>query len=203
MREQAFLRRCTSLPWLTLFVLGAALVLYLWPRAADAFIFDRSALAEGQLWRLLTGHLVHLSAPHLIMDGAAFCIVAAAIERAGRPLGPLLLMLGAGIGGFLWWLLPQVAFYGGLSGINYGLFVYAAITLPAPRSRGRRAGQVAAGALAVKVMLEIGMQATWSCLPAQGFVPLPQSHAAGIIIVLLYWAGSSISHMLPFSCLSH
>jgi len=186
------LKERSRFPWLTLFCLSAATALYLQPEAAAAFVFDRSALARGQVWRLLTGHLVHWTAPHLLVDGAAFAIVAAALERARRPLGALLFIHAAGIGGFLWWGLPEMAFYGGLSGIGYGLFIYAALALPDPCSRWRRAGQVAAGAAAVKVLLEIGLHAA---LPAQGFVPLPQSHAAGIIIALLYRAcENALSH---------
>ena len=192
MRAQAFIRRPRKIPWITLLLSTAAVALYLLPWAAAVFIFDRSALDQGQLWRLLTGHLVHLSAAHLIVDAAAFGIVAGAIERAGRPLGSLLFALTAGIGLFLWWRLPQMAVYGGLSGIGYGLLIYATLTLPGIRSRWRRPAQIAASMVALKVFLEIGMQTAWSPMPAQGFVPLPQSHAAGIAIALLYLAWEKV-----------
>jgi rhomboid family GlyGly-CTERM serine protease len=185
---QAYLRRRRALPRLAMLSLSAATLLYLWPEAAAACIYDRAAIARGELWRLLTGHLVHFTALHLFSDGAAFGIAAAAIERSGRPLGRLLFILGAGIGVVLWWCLPQMAFYGGLSGIGYGLFVYAALALPDPRSRWRRPAQIAAAAIVLKVLLETGMKTPRPFIPAQGFVPVPLSHAVGVVIALLFYA---------------
>jgi len=37
--------------------------------------FERSAIASGQFWRLLTGHLVHLGVSHYFLNAAGLVLV--------------------------------------------------------------------------------------------------------------------------------
>lgn len=43
--------------------------------------YDRRAVLDGELWRLLTGNLVHWSLPHFTLDLGAFFIVGLLWER--------------------------------------------------------------------------------------------------------------------------
>ena len=66
-RDQGGLRQpWSNLPWFTLLLAGAAVLIYLVAGPAPAgLLFDRAALANGEVWRLLTGHLVHSDPAHL------------------------------------------------------------------------------------------------------------------------------------------
>lgn len=40
--------------------------------AGELLQYDRQAIADGQLWRVVTGHLVHIGLEHLAWDAAVF-----------------------------------------------------------------------------------------------------------------------------------
>jgi rhomboid family GlyGly-CTERM serine protease len=91
--------------------------------------YDRSALANGELWRLLSGHFVHLSLAHLIMNLAALAALAllfsATLKAADWVLIALAsaLAIDAGLYGFH----PDIAWYVGLSGILHGFWLGGAL----------------------------------------------------------------------------
>ncbi|HEX7718277.1 MAG TPA: rhomboid family intramembrane serine protease, partial [Woeseiaceae bacterium] len=37
--------------------------------------FERTAIADGEPWRLVTGHFVHLGAAHMLMNAAALLLL--------------------------------------------------------------------------------------------------------------------------------
>jgi rhomboid family GlyGly-CTERM serine protease len=91
--------------------------------------FERDAIAAGQWWRLVTGHLIHLGWSHWALNLAGLAILGLAF-RASRPTrrfdadckssarpvaGLVILMLGTGIGLFL--LNSELGWYRGLSGV--------------------------------------------------------------------------------------
>jgi len=115
------------LPWHTFMLLLIAFVLFLFAGpASEALVFDRQAIMQGELWRLLTGHWVHGDWEHLAWNLMAFGILGWMIETS---LGHLKLYtaLIAGIcvvNAWLWLFIPTLDFYCGLSGIlNTLLFV--------------------------------------------------------------------------------
>jgi rhomboid family GlyGly-CTERM serine protease len=81
--------------------------------------YDRSAIAAGGWWRLLTAHIVHLDLHHLILnelglgaDVVAVCQDFDAVEWCASCLsGALAISCG------LWWLSPKVSWYVGASGV--------------------------------------------------------------------------------------
>lgn len=110
-------------PWRTLLLTGLVLALYLFAGPApEALVYDRTAITGGEPWRLLTGHLVHSDADHALWDILALVLLGTLFE--GRLGGWLLLIITAGvvtIDVFLWWGLPEIVRYCGLSGILNGL----------------------------------------------------------------------------------
>src|SRR5690349_9713127 len=52
----------------------------------NALSYDRAALAEGQLWRLLTAHFVHLDAQHALLNGLGLVLMWALFARDYTPL---------------------------------------------------------------------------------------------------------------------
>ncbi len=94
-----------------------------------ALEWSRSALADGEGWRLLTGHLSHVHTAHLIGNVLALALLAALpLSGGGRfwwlVTAGCLLLTGAGL-----LLEPDpLATYRGLSGVSYGLWAAAACT---------------------------------------------------------------------------
>src|SRR5690554_4484950 len=102
--------------WRVLLALGAASLLAAFaPRAA--LRFERGLIAEGELWRLVTGHFAHLGPRHLALNLAGLLLVWFLV---GGTYGSLqwLFIVAACIAGMdlgFWWLGERLAWYVGLS----------------------------------------------------------------------------------------
>lgn len=120
----AYVRHLRQVPVVYPVVAVAALVIQLNPAWRGALLYDRAAVAGGELWRLWTGHLVHFGWPHFVADTG------------------LLLVLGWAFGPRHWWASwlgfglmppfiavalylfdPAMARYGGLSALDLGLLL--------------------------------------------------------------------------------
>ena len=115
------------LPWLYLAVVVVATVAVAVPAIRPALVYNRAAIAQGQLWRIWTGHIVHFGWPHGLADGSLFVVIGWALERSQRSFGHWsLLLLPAVVSISLFWFDPGMNIYGGLSGVNVGLLVFLA-----------------------------------------------------------------------------
>ena len=88
--------------------------------------FDRSAIEQGQLWRLLTCHLVHLNHWHMLLNlaGLVLCgyFFTDLLDRVR--FWSWLLFCGLVAGLALYFLDTGLQHYVGLSGILHGLLVF-------------------------------------------------------------------------------
>lgn len=104
----------------------AALAGLYWPGLWNACALDRDALLAGQVWRLWSGHLMHLDLRHAGMNLAALAVLSVAAMR-WRLLAPLLLtssLLMPALGLALLTALPGLHWYVGLSGLLHGWLVW-------------------------------------------------------------------------------
>lgn len=94
-----------------------------------ALRYERSAVLGGQLWRLLTAHLVHLGWMHLALNAAALLLVALLFGTRWRTRQWAALALAAALAVSLGLLLanPRLGWYVGLSGVAHGLFAAGAL----------------------------------------------------------------------------
>ena len=114
--------------WASLAVALGVLVIAALPALRDALLYRRPELAGGQLWRLWTGHLVHFGWRHLVADLAVFAAVGLWLESFAPQTARLFLVLAPpAISALLFVADPQLAFYGGLSGLGVGLLVLLAL----------------------------------------------------------------------------
>lgn len=106
-------------PWRTLILTSVALTLYFVAGPApEVWVYDRSAIAAGELWRLVTGHLVHADASHALWNIAALVLLGTLFEgRLGRWLTASLSAGVLAIDLWLWWGMPALTHYCGLSGL--------------------------------------------------------------------------------------
>ena len=97
--------------------------------AREAFRYDRSAIGGGEVFRLISGHFVHLGASHTVLNMVGLIIVWALTGRAfsiGRWLIVTALIIAIIDAGF-WLLLPRLEWYVGLSGLLHGMLVAGAV----------------------------------------------------------------------------
>jgi rhomboid family GlyGly-CTERM serine protease len=141
--------------------------------------YDRASIADGELWRLVTGHLVHLGLSHALMNIAALAVLTLVLARYLRPLDWLWLYLVSAfaIDGGLFWLSPNVVWYVGLSGVLHG--VWAGATVCAWREDKRPAAMLTALIL-IKLSYE-----TWF-----GPVPMTGAVADGPVIAVAHAYGA-------------
>jgi rhomboid family GlyGly-CTERM serine protease len=90
-----------------------------------AFAWDRSALDEGEFWRLATGHFVHLGWSHLALNLAGLALVTWITGKAYGALQWLVIaiMALAAIDAGFWFFYDELDWYVGLSGLLHGLLV--------------------------------------------------------------------------------
>lgn len=193
-------------PWTALIVALLAAVNLGWiigdtalaERVARALQFDRSAIAAGQIWRLVTCNLVHYSAAHFWLDLLPWAAIGLLF---GRPIGwrwPVATVAAAGaIGLGIWWLMPGMSIYRGFSGIDntaMALAIWAAWRSAEPARSARLIGvlpRVLVALVAVAWLAKITLEAVTG-LPAfaqAGLgdmgLPTPQAHWIGALVGLL------------------
>lgn len=164
-------------------VAASCTMVYLLPGLSDLLIYDRRAILSGELWRFLTGHLVHFSWGHLFFNLLGFVIAGWIVWRRGYSGFWILCVISSvAISGTLL-LQPEVIYFGGISGI-----VNAAIVFIAIRGLKERGGSrwlsisvliltIANSVLEVRTGLP-----TLDILSDRLFVPVPMSHLVGGLV---------------------
>jgi rhomboid family GlyGly-CTERM serine protease len=145
--------------------------------------YQRAPVERGELWRLLTGHLVHADSLHLGWNLVALLVIAAAVGPALEPRGwaavSLASALAAGVGVHA--LAPRVDAMLGLSAVLHG-------QLAAGAWRAARGGERAAWALLALLVAKLGAE-RWGPLPwsvaALGDRVAVEAHLYGSVAGLL------------------
>jgi len=154
---------------------------------SSAFIYDRNAIWRGEIWRLVTSHFVHFNSIHLIYNIIAFGIVGWIIESKGNKHFKLLYFVTAcSISAVLLAVKPDMVYFGGLSGIACGFFVYCALLCLHEHPPWRFISILSLIFISAKMGCEL--YSDGSILPYWGshdFIPVPISHIAGSISALI------------------
>lgn len=115
----------TGLPLNTLSIVFTCSLVSIFPEAHSVMLYDRDAIAEGEIWRLVSCNLVHFNHIHLLYNLLAFGIAGFIIERNRYPhFISFCFILSLIISLSIYILEPNMAFYGGLSGLTCGAIVY-------------------------------------------------------------------------------
>jgi rhomboid family GlyGly-CTERM serine protease len=114
--------------WLLLILLVLAAVLGLGDSVSELLRYDRGAIAAGGWWRLLTAHIVHLDAHHLILNELGLILVWSLFAQDYDPVEWCAIVLAGAlaISSGLWWLSPRVAWYVGASGVLHTMMAAGA-----------------------------------------------------------------------------
>jgi len=108
-------------------LLIAVLLLFGGETAREWLRFDRQGIRAGEVWRLVTGHFVHLGWPHFALNAAGLALVWTLVgDVFDRPHWLLIVVasiLTMDIG--LWLFDPELMWYVGLSGLLHGILAAA------------------------------------------------------------------------------
>lgn len=171
---------------LPLLVALPALAVWLAPASHAALLYDRTAILDGEIWRLWSGHWVHFSASHLVWNlvvllGTGFWLELRQpgsmlrFAAIGAPAIGLILLAGE----------PGMQTYGGLSGLATGVVTLLALV----QLRHRHTDRIAWIALLVLVALKSSFDfvsgvAWFAGFDPQLVRPSRLAHAAGMIVAL-------------------
>lgn len=144
-----------------------------------ALRYDRGAVATGEIWRLITGHLVHLGPSHLAMNVLALAILAFVLPALATWRQWLLSFIAAALFIDIGLLVfhPSVGWYVGLSGVLHGF--WAAGVVLAIHAR-----RFEAMPLAVLLLLKLGYEFLFGGIPLSGEV------AAGPVVSVAHAWGA-------------
>jgi rhomboid family GlyGly-CTERM serine protease len=176
-------------PVASLLLIVFAVAVYALPGSGEWLQYDRAALANLECWRLVTSHFSHWSGNHLFWDALAFAALGWFCERSGPAsfvrcvgLSALLIPLT------LWFALPQMATYRGLSGIDSALFALLATRVACQAASDRdwlklSVAALVSGGFAAKVGFELCTGTTLFVeSAAAGLIPVPLAHVIGGLV---------------------
>lgn len=169
-------------PWPLALGLAPLLLWLLLPEAALGWLeYRREEILAGELWRLLSGHWLHYSARHALLDGCALAALAYALGGARR-LALYLLLVAPPLSGLLLLAAPDMASYRGVSGLVMVLAGMLLRALWTTRPAWRPGVAAIALLLSGKILADaLGLGGDLVGLP-EGVRVAWQAHAAGLAL---------------------
>jgi rhomboid family GlyGly-CTERM serine protease len=167
-------------PWSSFLLILAMVVIHaVFRPMAEGLVFDRAAIAQGQVWRLVTGHMVHGDPVHLIANVGALFILGVLLETVLR-LGvkTFWTTVGLSIAAIdlaLWFWVPSLEIYCGFSGVLNAFFIVVVYGL------WKETGDSLLRWIAVAGLGKIAVE-TWggfAILPLSGLPSVTEAHFAG------------------------
>jgi rhomboid family GlyGly-CTERM serine protease len=174
-------------------IIVSAIVVSNVPRLSELFVYDRRAILNGELWRLLTAPLVHFSASHLFWDAAVFGAAGMTITASGfRGLWPVC-GFGTIVPGLIFLLSsPGLERYGGLSGAATGAVAYCCLCSARQPGRQRVIWLLILAGIGLKIIVETATDTpVFAQVGSISYRVLPSAHLLGFIgavaAIILYW----------------
>jgi rhomboid family GlyGly-CTERM serine protease len=167
-----------NIPILTLGLVALLFALHLLAPDRTLLFFSAADVRAGELWRALTGHLVHADAGHLLWNCLGLLVLGAIIERRSRLDWWLALLTGmASVDVLLLSPFSQLQYYCGLSGALNTLLLLALWG----EWRDSRSLWVAVLFLACVAKVVVELSSGDSLLTNISWPPYAWSHLAGLL----------------------
>jgi rhomboid family GlyGly-CTERM serine protease len=173
-------------PFRTLAICAGAVLIHFYPALRTLLIYDRTAIENGDLWRLITGNFVHLSVTHLVYNLVAFAIVGMIIELLGyRHFLILCLWASVFIGLIIYYSEPSLVYFAGLSGVVSAAATYQCLWGLFEKGVWRLLCSAVLMGIFVKISLELTFgKSLLFVVGGQMFIPVPLSHLTGAFAAL-------------------
>ena len=141
--------------------------------------YDREALIGGEYWRLVTGHLVHLSWGHVWLNLAALIVMAFLFDSlmTARDWIVATTASALAIDAGLFLFEPQVVWYVGLSGSLHGIMIVGAVAMLRSQSK-----------LAIALLVGVVCKLIWE--QTSGPIPFSEATSGGNVLVDAHFYGS-------------
>lgn len=165
--------------WLVVLVLATEFLLL-----GDALEYRR-ALLLSEPWRILTGHFVHLSLLHAMLNSVALLLLAQLFSNRLRSWEQWTVLACAplAISLVFWVAMPGLIWYRGLSGVLHALyFAGCVVWLLTSSGRARWLPIVALAGGAIKVLIEQPWDASYPWVNWLGAPVVPQAHLIGALV---------------------
>jgi len=196
-RARQYWQKVTGLPVISLLLGVISLFIYCLADI-EQVQYDRQAIAAGQIWRVFTCHFSHWSFDHFLWCTLVIIVMGGMAERLCRKgfVGTIVFSAPV-IALVVWWQLPVMVLYRGLSGVGSAVFIFVAVWLLRLRFyRGEWFGAFLAGGavflFSVKVLYEFSAKSTLFVSSVQLFTPVPLAHLVGglvgLLMVQLFWS---------------
>lgn len=115
-----------KLPFFTISLLAITAAIHLLAPDKSLLYFGTTEIAQGQIWRLLSGHMVHADVGHLLWNLLGLAVLGWLIERhSPRFLWAALIAGLAAVSALLLSSFSSLDYYCGLSGVLNSLLVVA------------------------------------------------------------------------------
>jgi rhomboid family GlyGly-CTERM serine protease len=142
-------------------------------------------LLPSEPWRLVTGHFVHISWLHTVLNCVALLLLERLFEgRLRRPEQWIVLAAAPLAVSLAFWIaLPELIWYRGLSGALHAFyFAGCVVWLGTASGRARWLPGAALAGGAIKVLLEQPWDATFPFQEWLGAAVVPQAHLIGALV---------------------
>ena len=157
----------------------------------EYFRYQQNLFESAQIWRLFTAHWVHVGWMHLLLNALGLVICVSLTHPGWSPARWLLYTasMAVGISVLLMLFNPEVPDYAGLSGVLFGLYLLAALSL---YSRDRLIAVLIIVAIVGKVLMEQFSFYDFNSGELIGARVIVDAHLYGLsmaIAIALVWAG--------------
>ena len=153
--------------------------------------YQQSWLSDGEYWRILSAHLVHVNWQHLVLNafGLILCMGITSPAWTIRRWVIYHIFLTLGISVLFTLLNPELQWYAGYSGVLYGIFLLAAIDL---YQRDKLIAAILLIAISAKIVLE---QVGYFAINSSDFIGVPviiDAHLYGLSLALSIALGERV-----------
>jgi rhomboid family GlyGly-CTERM serine protease len=165
----------------------------------EYFRYQQDAVQQGQLWRYVTAHWVHVGWLHLLLNGLGL-VICVSLTTPGWSVARWLLccvIMAVGISLLLMLFNPEVGDYAGLSGVLFGLYMLTGLDLYA---RDRLIAVLIIAAIVIKVLMEQFQFYDFNSGELIGARVIVDAHLYGLLIAIaiaLTWATYTMNLSQP------
>ncbi len=162
----------------------------------EIFRYERDWSSNGEIWRLVTGHWVHVGWIHLLFNALSL-VICVSLTTPGWSARRWLMntvCMAVGISVLMTLFNPEVGDYAGHYGVLYGLFILGAISL---FPRDRLIATLVIAAIVIKVLMEQFNFYDFNTADVIGARVIVDAHLYGLLMAIaiaLIWATYTMNH---------